>query len=736
MRNKKNIIMVVMCIAVFVMAVGYAVFSTNLNIGATGNINTTWGISITNITSKVTGTAVNIADPTYTGVNATFNAGFYKPGDKVEYSIKVSNTGTIDAIISDVIINTSGSKDIIYTVKNLEKNTKLSKGTNVTFKIVAEFDVNATAIPVISEKTINMVLVVMQDAGNNPTPIAPEITDTTTQYGIMYVANGGNGTMDGTVCQVGQTCTLTTNTFAREGYRFKGWSKTPNGSVVSPDKYSGLALANPGETLVLYAVWDDLKLVSQIMNDNSAQADTNIDFSKISSSTNGKGLYYTSTNTEMNKTTYYFRGNVNNNYVKFGTYTKNACMYKGKEVVHMDHYGEFYGGYVPSMTEEECKSYPVCETAEGEYVVGWVEESDASDAHGFCTNNLGGQMPGEYATYEPIQADLWWRIVRINEDGSVRLITQDSVGESVFNTNYDDNAYVGYMYGLPETDTIYGDIDEDGTIGVRDSVLLAQYISDWDLGLTKRQILLADMNFDGKVTEEDAEIHAQVKAGWSYNLDNYSSTGRYNKTHANINDSTVKTYLDNWYVNNLSNYSSYLADAGFCNDRSVATEIASGELGYGTIGTPYKTYYRLSQLKKPQFGCVQSNDLFTTPSSVKGNKALTYPIGLMTADEVAYAGGVRGVANQNMYLANNKLFWTMSPDMHISRNAVIGAVYANGTLNAYVANYSTDYMGVRPVINLKSATKISNSVSSGCTEQNGTEICPYIIDAILYGDVN
>ena len=131
-------------------------------------------VTVTNLNIKYS-TAKNITAPTFGGMNATLNPGFYKPGDKIEYTITVSNTGNINAIISDVIINTSGSKDIIYTVKSLEKNAKLSKGTNVRFKIVAEFDRNATAIPVISEKTINMVLVVMQDAGNNPTPIAPEI---------------------------------------------------------------------------------------------------------------------------------------------------------------------------------------------------------------------------------------------------------------------------------------------------------------------------------------------------------------------------------------------------------------------------------------------------------------------------------------------------------------------------------------------------------------------------------
>ena len=70
-------------------------------------------------------------------------------------------------------------------------------------------------------------------------------------------------------------------------------------------------------------------LTDKVLADNTALPDTNIDFSKISSDTNGKGLYYTSKNTENNKKTYYFRGNVTNNYVKFATQTRNTCTYNG-----------------------------------------------------------------------------------------------------------------------------------------------------------------------------------------------------------------------------------------------------------------------------------------------------------------------------------------------------------------------------------------------------------------------
>ena len=81
-RNKKKIIIGGMMITVLLMVVVYAAFMTRLTINGTGNITSTWNIEITNIQSNITGTAYNISEPTYSGTNATFNAGLNKPGDK------------------------------------------------------------------------------------------------------------------------------------------------------------------------------------------------------------------------------------------------------------------------------------------------------------------------------------------------------------------------------------------------------------------------------------------------------------------------------------------------------------------------------------------------------------------------------------------------------------------------------------------------------------------------------
>ena len=387
------------------------------------------------------------------------------------------------------------------------------------------------------------------------------------------------------------------------------------------------------------------KLSAVILKDNNAQPDTNIDFSQISSDTNGKGLYYTNKNTEDGKTTYYFRGAVENNYVAFGETDEGMCTYKNAQIIILDSDGnQIYNSNEEGSTTTKslCQSTNVCEVHHNDELIGAMiginEEaclSENSNAD-FVNKGLMAVWTNEKATfaYKLMQ----WQIVRINEDGSIRIIKQDSIGKSYFNSNNRDASDVGYMYGTAGSTT-------------------------------------------------------------------------YEVVHANINSSTIKTVLDNWYKTNLINYSSSIADAGFCGDRGIW----SGEIGIYTI---YRAYERLGENKSPQFGCSQNNDLYTTSTSTKGNKALTYPIGLITADEAAYAGGVDTTVNETYYLVRGENFWTITPGNTRSFGSSVWYISSNGMLGGYndVVNYN---IGVYPVINLKSTVEI--------TSGDGTIDNPYVI---------
>ena len=165
------------------------------------------------------------------------------------------------------------------------------------------------------------------------------------------------------------------------------------------------------------------------------------------------------------------------------------------------------------------------------------------------------------------------------------------------------------------------------------------------------------------------------------------------------------------------NYSSYLADAGFCNDRSLH----SGT-GIGTTETYYGVYNRLGINKTPQFACTnESNDLFTLKTGTKGNKALDYPIGLITADEVAYAGG-NGADYVSYYLYTGSDYWTLSPYYFNGSRELVWFVGSTGGLYGhYVSRYDvSNSYGVRPVINLKSTVEIEEGGT-------GTAGNPYVI---------
>ena len=177
-------------------------------------------------------------------------------------------------------------------------------------------------------------------------------------------------------------------------------------------------------------------------------------------------------------------------------------------------------------------------------------------------------------------------------------------------------------------------------------------------------------------------------------------------------NSAIKTYLESWYSSNLASVTNKIdGNAGFCNDTSMSSS-----------DSEYMAYNRIINTKSPSFYCNNSGDLNTVIGSSRGNKALTYPIGLISADEIAYAGGVYGTANRNFYLYNGQEYWTMSP-----YNA---ARTSNGTfMSMFILDYdgsidaersADDYTRyARPVINLRADVSISGK---------GTSTNPYIVN--------
>ena len=182
---------------------------------------------------------------------------------------------------------------------------------------------------------------------------------------------------------------------------------------------------------------------------------------------------------------------------------------------------------------------------------------------------------------------------------------------------------------------------------------------------------------------------------------------------ANTNESTIKKFIDTWYENNMTSYTSQLEDTVFCNDRSYTT---SGSYLYFGART------RLDTNKTPTLKCQNTRDKFTT-KTINGNGNLTYPVGLITADEIVYAGGGFGSSNTNssFYLHTGQDLWALSP--YSSDGSSAGEFYltSDGTLSTTGRFLTYVYIsyGVRPSVSLQPGIAMTGG--------SGTATDPFVI---------
>ena len=338
-----------------------------------------------------------------------------------------------------------------------------------------------------------------------------------------------------------------------------------------------------------------------------------------------------------------------------------------------------------------------------------------------------GAVKNNYVSF----AGFIWRIIRRNGDGSVRMIysgkstsdTGDStmISYSQFNSKYWDPTYVGYKYN--ENFSLH---EDNGTTGYSGFNNAKQY--DYGTGYTfdestKKFTLTGDIKQLIWTDNHDEIVNNQLYSCLNtscnvvYKVTGYSnvttmvvkpisySSNSLLSAQTNTMDSVIKTKLDSWYQNNLTNYTSYLADTTFCNDRSITD--GSGYLT--SSSTNYDVYNRIEIKKIPSLKCSQENDRFKVSNE---SAKLNYSIGLILADEVALAGGKSGSANSNYYLYNGKNFWTLSPSYFYSSNsnAFVWYVISSGSLFPWPL--VTSFNGVRPVINLKQNVTIAKGDGS------------------------
>ena len=393
---------------------------------------------------------------------------------------------------------------------------------------------------------------------------------------------------------------------------------------------------------------------------NNATSDSDINFAQISSDTNGKGLYVRNGTENDTYPIYYYRGDVTNNNAKFAGY----CW----------------------------KIVRTTETGGTKLIY-----NGTPDENGDCTNTTGWQ-------------------------------TQLG-GNTMFDEEYKSPAYSGYMYG-----SVY----EVSNISLNDGYLYGNAFT-----YKNGMYTLSGTNTSLDETHHYTCLNATgicTELAYIYHSDEWNGThiitltngksveDALNEMKKNENDSNIKTYLDEWfdgtfktYFTNLSkDYNDYLEDTIWCNDRSINTLGSDYYKKNGWIPNEGNLnnflYYGATgrtNLGRPTLTCSNKDNSFTV-SSKKGNRKLDYPVGLLTADEVIFAGGANDW-NDTFYLYTNQNWWTMSPayyDINYSYEYFVGEdgfLGTSGTVN---------YNGVRPSISIKPEVKIS-------TRGDGTATSPY-----------
>ena len=157
--NKKTLIAIGLCVAVFFMAVGYSILKTELKITGGANITASWDVRITGITvTDVVGGAYNYEEPSFTNDTAKFKVALVNPGDSMTYQVTIENKGRLTAELNAMTITTSGTDAIIYEVSGIAEGDTLESDGSKTLIVTARYNSNVIADPDARAKILNVGL--------------------------------------------------------------------------------------------------------------------------------------------------------------------------------------------------------------------------------------------------------------------------------------------------------------------------------------------------------------------------------------------------------------------------------------------------------------------------------------------------------------------------------------------------------------------------------------------------
>ena len=329
-----------------------------------------------------------------------------------------------------------------------------------------------------------------------------------------------------------------------------------------------------------------------------------------------------------------------------------------------------------------------------------------------------------------------WKIVRTTDTGGVKLIyngvqtngscnntgADSQIGESTFNSSYNSPAYVGYMYNTVYTISSKSSSDlsnivfgnsftySGGTYTLTDTMTVSSWSDGYNTINNNHYTCFTTGTTCSSLyyvynTDSSKAYYITLTGGKSVSdaLNEMLYADDVNKT-----DSTMKTYIETWYENNMTAYTSYLEDTTYCNDRSILNLNGWNPNGGSTsIDLQFKNYNTNNSLV-----CDSVTDQFR----VGNTKApLKYPVGLLTTPEVwlAYKDASAGT----YYLKTGQIYWLGSPKYFYYNVAYGRLVDSSGNMSIVSVNSS---YGARPSVSLKPGTEYISG--------DGSYTSPFLIE--------
>ena len=504
-------------------------------------------------------------------------------------------------------------------------------------------------------------------------------------------------TLDSTITENAITMSTTDESYYYETMEF---DRTNGIFTLSDIFYQGTSVSN--DLIGLYVCPTGGRTCDTMYQITGVHTDTNkIDGYKrqsyqIGSLANEVGLYRVNGNAS-NKYNYIFRGAVNNNNVKFGDTYWKIVRVNEDDTIRMIYNGTTLSNdgnlTAGNKTVIYRTGYPYNYTNSG------------PTYNGFMYNENNQPTESQSVRSSPFNAtrNIYW-----GEDYDV--LPKDENGVTKYRLKVGSNNYPLVQYTLSQINTATGLNNNNETVP--------------QLSLTPYTCNITDSTGTCDVL---IKVDSVITSIWAYVHYITMSPTTLEATQSNVYNSNALKMLNKWYEevfsleqNNSKSVTTYLADEVFCNDRS-ATDSTYNSRYLLHLQTNFGGYSRLnSNSKTATLACANKNDAFTVSDTTNGNGKLDYPVGLITADEVALAGGKLSTNNTSFYLKSGTLYWTMTPFWYTqgTPSTTMFAIGQNG--NVSHSAITSPSFGLRPVINLKADVTISSG--------DGTPTNPFIIN--------